>query len=266
MNRIQHCDAPQIIQTFQKSHTVAGSTRQRTSSGSLPKHGVFVPLHYEANYAYPLIVWLHSPGEDPGQLKRIMPLVSMRNYVAISPCGELISGHASNTKGCSGFGWRQNATSIESALDRVLACIDVATSRFNICESRIFLAGCDSGGTMAIRLGLLSPERFAGVVSVGGPFPNGLNPLARIESARRLPVMLGCRIYSVDYPMDQACDDLRLMHSAGMPTYVRQYNCQDELLASMFKDMNNWLMNIVTGGSKPFVVSSDQSPYDEHRN
>ena len=33
----------------------------------------FVPLHYEPNYAYPLLVWLHGPQDDQGQLKRIMP-------------------------------------------------------------------------------------------------------------------------------------------------------------------------------------------------
>ena len=43
------------------------------------------PLHYERNYAYPLVVWLHGPGDNERQLQRIMPLVSMRNFVSIGP-------------------------------------------------------------------------------------------------------------------------------------------------------------------------------------
>src|SRR5688572_27524759 len=45
----------------------------------------FTPMHYEPNYAYPLLVWLHGDHGDQQQLKRIMPLVSMRNYVAVAP-------------------------------------------------------------------------------------------------------------------------------------------------------------------------------------
>ena len=46
-------------------------------------HCLFTPLHYERNYAYPLIVWLHGPGDDERQVTRVMPLVSMRNYVGV---------------------------------------------------------------------------------------------------------------------------------------------------------------------------------------
>ena len=46
---------------------------------------LFAPLHYEPNYAYPLVIWLHGPGDDERQLLRVMPLVSMRNYVSVGP-------------------------------------------------------------------------------------------------------------------------------------------------------------------------------------
>ena len=79
MNRIQVCDA----------HPIEGSTNSESRMQQLPlvdaptkdvTHSVFVPLHYEANYSYPLLVWLHGPGDDERQLKKIMPLISMRRY------------------------------------------------------------------------------------------------------------------------------------------------------------------------------------------
>src|SRR5687768_10528752 len=48
---------------------------------------LFAPLHYESNYAYPLLVWLHGLEDDENQLKRLMPLLSMRNYVGVAPRG-----------------------------------------------------------------------------------------------------------------------------------------------------------------------------------
>src|SRR5580658_5486284 len=50
-------------------------------------HSTFAPMHYEPGYSYPLLVWLHGAGCDERQLLRIMPLVSMRNYVAVAPRG-----------------------------------------------------------------------------------------------------------------------------------------------------------------------------------
>ena len=52
-------------------------------------HCIVTPLHYERNYAYPLVVWLHGPGGDERQVTRVMPLVSSRNYAAVGPRGTI---------------------------------------------------------------------------------------------------------------------------------------------------------------------------------
>ena len=65
-------------------------------------HCIFTPVHYERNYAYPLIVWLHGPDDDEHQVTRIMPHVSIRNYVAVGPRGTLASRDVPG-----GYGWSQ---------------------------------------------------------------------------------------------------------------------------------------------------------------
>ena len=67
--------------TFEIQSGLFSTTQQDTI------HTIFAPLHYEPGYSYPLLVWLHGPGCDERQLLRIMPLVSMRNYVAVAPRG-----------------------------------------------------------------------------------------------------------------------------------------------------------------------------------
>src|SRR5262245_28959832 len=52
-------------------------------------HCIVTPLHYERNYAYPLVVWLHGAGDDERQVTNVMPLVSSRNYAAVGPRGTL---------------------------------------------------------------------------------------------------------------------------------------------------------------------------------
>ena len=111
------------------------------SAGSLDfAHTLFAPLHYSPGYAYPLIVWLHGRGGDERQLQRIMPLVSMQNYVAVAPQG---FRPADAEPSPQGYGWLQTPDQIQRAEQRVFESIELAQLKFHVATQRVFLAGFD---------------------------------------------------------------------------------------------------------------------------
>src|SRR5262249_32618545 len=142
-------------------------------------HAQFAPLHYEQNYAYPLLVWLHGGGDSEKQLRRIMPLVSMRNYVAVAPRGTLEVPHRAGSG--SGFQWSQTSQHIAQAEEGIGAAIAETCEKFNIRTDRIFIGGYESGGTMAFRIAAENPNQYAGVLSLCGPFPTQGAPLAKLN-------------------------------------------------------------------------------------
>jgi phospholipase/carboxylesterase len=224
------------------------AVRERPLVRTLPRHDLpqclLAPLHYERNYAYPLVVWLHDAGGDEKELMRIMPLVSLRNYVSLAVRG--------TSQFDRGFGWCETGDGILAAESRVAEAVGQARQRFHVHRERIFLAGCGAGGTMAMRLALRSPERYAGAASIGGSFPQGHSPLARLEQARRARLLImHCRD-SAAYPLERLCEELALFHAAGMTVTLRQYPCGDELTTQMLRDLDVWLMEQVTG-----VASTD---------
>jgi phospholipase/carboxylesterase len=205
----------------------------------------FAPVHYEPNYAYPLLVWLHGPGNDERQLVRVMPLVSMRNYVAVAPRGFRIP---SSDGASDGLGWPHDIEHVQAGEQRVWESIEAARRKFHVAAGRVFLAGFDCGGTMAFRIALNHPDRFAGVISLGGPFPSGGTPFGQWAQARRLAVLFGACCNSREYPTTQACDDLRLLHAAGIVSItLRHYACEHALVQPMLRDLNRWIMDQVTG-------------------
>lgn len=256
-----------------------GPVEVESARENLTPHCLFSPIHYEAGYAYPLIVWLHGPGDNENQLRTVLPLVSMRNHIAIGPratslesiCtdgkesvdevlgdevtdngakGELGKGKLAKGQlamgGASGpatFCWIQSREEITRAVEYVLDCIEIATNRYHIHRNRIFIAGYDCGGTMALRIALENPQIFAGAISLGGPLPRGLNLLRRINEARNLPLLIANSFDSRKYIPEQACDDLRLLHAAGFSLDLRQYPCGDELTTNMLSDMDQWILN-----------------------
>ncbi len=243
MNRIKLLDKPLHVHL---------SSTQTAKAAQLPQtlrhhvcHALFAPLHYERKYAYPLLIWLHGAGNNEQQLKKVVPCISLRNYVAIAPRGPSAAGNG-GTCGL-GYTWRQTDDDIVLSEHRVLECIELARLRFHIASDRIYLVGSDWGGTMALRIGMLNPHRFAGIASLGGAFPAGRSPLVRIKQARRVQLLIAHARKSASYSEAAVCRDLQLLHAAGMSVTLRQYPCGDELMAQMFSDVDAWVMQQVAG-------------------
>jgi len=204
-----------------------------------PPHCLLAPESYEPNYAYPLVVWLHSTGGSERELRQVMPLVSLRNYASVA-----IRGPAACQ---SGYDWPQTKDAIAAAEARVADAVTRAQSRFHIHHDRIYLAGYEAGGTMAVRLALRNPQQYAGGISLNGAFPVEHAPLARLMQVRQSRILIAHCRDSQTYTTDRVCQELALFHAAGLSVTLRQYPCEDELTTQMLSDMDAWLMEQVTG-------------------
>ena len=241
MNRIENPAKPvkAKVTSFQPTFTLQSAlfSPPRPDTSRV----MFTPMHYEPNYAYPLIVWLHGHGGNERQLPRVMPLISMRNYVAAAPRGGVTVARPLR------FTWDGRSAGMAAAAQRVFACVDAASDRFHVAAHRVFLAGLGCGGTAALRVALQYPSQFAGALSIGGPFPADGQPLASLRQARRLPLFIAQGRDSRAYPLERTCAELHLFHAAGLSVMLRQYPCGDELYTDMLHDMNAWIMEQVTG-------------------
>ncbi|MGD9645230.1 MAG: alpha/beta hydrolase [Pirellulales bacterium] len=243
MNRVQQELAPWVNEAGDEDSPVSLAVCRPLADGH--DSALFVPLHYEPNYAYPLLVWLHGPRDSQQQLMRIMPLVSMRNFVGVAPRGPL--EHRATSALATTWSWSDDEASLSTAEQRVTGAIELTRRRLNIAPRRVFLAGYSTGGTLALRLAMAHPQRFAGVISLGGRFPTGGSPLRRLGEARGVPILLACGQTSREYPQADVCSDLRLLHSGGMNVALRIYPCGDEISPLMLPDMNRWIMDLVIG-------------------
>ncbi|MDO4571322.1 MAG: hypothetical protein Q4D38_13130 [Planctomycetia bacterium] len=202
------------------------------------KTSFFLPVHYEKNYAYPLIVWLHTPGEDESQLMRVLPMISLRNYAAVAIRGAQLMFPNGALR--PGFHWA--AETYEEVLDTVLEAIDQARSRLNIASKRIYLVGSEDGGTMAQRLAFLHPHPFCGVASLDGAPPEDILLLERWRDLREVRFLYAVSRASKTCPADELCSHLGIMHSAGLDVTLRSYPTAGSLQIDMLRDVDRWIM------------------------
>jgi phospholipase/carboxylesterase len=242
---------------------------QKSEAATAHPHILFSPIHYEPSYAYPLLVWLHGRNNDENQLPKMMPHVSMRNYVAVAPKGllcceieaekpaalkksppweyfdtEPITQRAER-KPRQVFDWLGTPQGIAEAEERIFDCISIAEQHCSIASHRIFLAGFGSGGTAALRLAFSHPERFAGVASFGGALPKNERLLSQWNRKRYPSVFFGAGENSPVCSSAAVCDVLRICCTAGIDVLVREYPCGQELVPAMLQDLNRWMMEIV---------------------
>lgn len=211
----------------------------------------FLPTHYEPNYRYPLIVWLHSDGYNENQIGQVMPHISLQNYVGVG-----IRGSRSADPAGHRFDWSSQPAAVVRCEDAIWQAIDDASERYSIHPERIFIAGYGSGGTMARRVALRQPAAFAGCVSLGGRFPRGGGVLSNLVAARELKSFWAVALQSPTISQLEFDQDIALASAARLRMDVRRYTVADEMVQEVLRDVDAWIMERVTGIETLFFNSS----------
>ena len=146
--------------------------------------------------------------------------------------------------------------------------IDEVLGVLPIHPDRIFLGGFGTAGTIAQWIGLRTPSRFAGVVSINGPFPTTKRALAGWKQSRALPVLFAQGSDSRQCMDDDVIDTMRVAHAASldyrfvragdMPVCASGAAQTDTLDTEMLLAANRFMMGIVTSTDVPLMVSSDE--------
>ncbi|VTS06162.1 alpha/beta hydrolase [Tuwongella immobilis] len=223
------------------------------SRPSLPVR-TFLPVGYEPNYPYPLLVFFHGQGSNEDQILRLAPRLSRRNYICISVRGPEILGHKADGRGS--YGWGTEGQFDAETESYVLSAIEQTQRSYHIHSERIFLAGFCEGATPAYRLGLSMPDRIGGIIALNGRLPKATtsSPLFRLPEIRNLPVFLGHGIANSVVPLTHAKQDFRLLYSAGVDVTLRTYPTNHKLHTTMLGDIDQWIIDRVNAELDQLII------------
>jgi phospholipase/carboxylesterase len=200
----------------------------------------FLPTGYEPNYPYPLLVFLHGQGSSEEQILRLAPRLSRRNYISIALRGpqELDP----RPDGRRAFSWGTDGLHDAFLEEYIFRAVEQTRRLYHVHSERIYLAGICEGATLAYRLGLSYPDKFAGVISLNGAMPRRGGPLLRLPEVRQLRVFIGHGIANAVQPLSMAREDCRLLYSAGMSVEMHTYAANHRLHPDMLRDINRWII------------------------
>ena len=202
------------------------------------RRAVYVPEDYEANYAYPLIVWLHGTGGSERDLLSVMPKISTKNYFGVAFRGTLPSNDVLR----GGFRWAQSRQIFEDFKHELHETVCQLRREYHIHSERIYPVGFDDGATLALQLLLDRPEWFGGAIALGGRFPNMKHPLVRYRQLHGKRFLMGTGSRDWVCSVAEMIRASRLLHAAGMHVSTRSDHAAHEVTPNMLRHVNHWLM------------------------
>jgi phospholipase/carboxylesterase len=215
-------------------------TSEVETPGPLPVR-TFLPTGYEPNYAYPLVVFFHGHGGNEEQILRLAPRLSRRNYICIGLRGTQLLGQRND--GSLGYTWGMEGQCDAVLEDYVLRAVEQTRRNYHVHSERIYLAGICEGATLAYRLALTFPEKFAGAASLNGSLPPRGTLYLRLDEIRQLRAFVGHGIANAVVPLSTARSDARLLYTAGIDVRLHTYPTTHRLHPDMLRDVNRWIMS-----------------------
>lgn len=197
---------------------------------------VSVPQYYEPKYAYPLIVWLQPAGCRAPDLKKIMPVLSERNYLgtvsrlAFSIGNPLQTCHlGERLPGASPvpYNWAHD----------IRRDVLYVRRNYHVHSERIYLAGIGAGASAAIQMLLEKPEWFAGAIALDPDLE-----LAQV-SVRHQRDLGDKRLFTTSVMPNHELSNLeRLCFCAGVEVTHKNYPTELSLHRRVLLDVDRWLM------------------------
>jgi phospholipase/carboxylesterase len=185
--------------------------------------GIFVPDHYEPNYAYPLIVWLETAPTATGRLERRMRQISDRNYFGVSL---VIS----------------DSDQIEEQLQGSFLGL---RRKYHLNTERVYLLGCGAAGTQALSLGLSRPSWFAGVAALSSSWPQTPRLLSQYDQLRGKRVLLGMSESDAAAVLADVAYAARLLWSAGAHVTTLTVSGGCESFGPLLREIDRWAMQTI---------------------
>ena len=106
--------------------------------------------------------------------------------------------------GTQAYTWGSDGKFDAATEDYLFRAIEQTRRNYHVHSERIYLAGFCEGATLAFRVGLTFPNRFAGVISLNGTLPPSGTLFLRLPEVRTLNVFIGHGIANAVVPLASA--------------------------------------------------------------
>mgnify|MGYP006133071371 CR=1 FL=1 len=213
----------------------------------------------------PTVIAIHGHGAHSQDLLGLAPFLANGRLLMVCPEAEFML-----QPGLPSYTWfeptgtdlKRSPAEFERVAERVSEFIVKALRQYNGDPSRTVLLGFSQGGSLAYRIGLGAPERFAGVAALSTWLPEEAETAASSsEALAALPVLVQHGTNDPAIDIDRGQDSRDRLTALGVKLTYLEYEMQHQISAESLRDLSLWCEQIL---ELPSLEAPDESvPHGE---
>ena len=195
----------------------------------------------------PTVVAMHGHGAHGQDLLGLAPYLADGRVLMVCPQAEfaLQPGAPSYTWFRRDGDGQRSVEEFERVTADLRAFIETMVPRLGGDPARTVLLGFSQGGTLAYRLGLAEPRRFAGIAALSTYFPDDIAASVDREAVAQIPLLVQHGTNDQMITSDRAQASRDLLQSLGAAPDYREYPMQHEIGRQSLTDLNDWLTRVL---------------------
>ena len=193
----------------------------------------------------PTVVAIHGHGAHAQDLLGLAPLLGGGRVLMLCPQVEFPIGPGSFTWFDRPPDGSRSVEEVERVAAALRAFIKEAVPRAGGDPERMVILGFSQGGTLAYRLGLAEPRRFAGIAALSTYLPDDLVGTVDRDAIGEAPLLVqhGTSDAMIDVQRARASRDL-LTSIGAQPEYL-EYPMGHEIGRQSLTDLDGWVTRVL---------------------
>jgi phospholipase/carboxylesterase len=212
-------------------------------------HSVWNPGSDEDDALLPTVIAIHGHGAHSQDLLGLAPFLANGRLLVIAPEAEFML-----QPGMPSYTWfeptgpdlQRTPEEFERVTTRVSDFISQALARYGGDPDHTVILGFSQGGSLAYRIGLGDPARFAGVAALSTWLPDEAGNEADAGAVlAALPVLVQHGTSDPAVDIERGQDSRDRLQTLGVQLEYQEYDMQHQISAESLTDLSAWLERVL---------------------
>lgn len=205
----------------------------------------YASWHPAAAGPLPTVIALHGHGANGQDLLGLAPFLAGGRVLVLCPQAEFAIGPGSYTWFDRAPDGQRSLEEVERVAAALRAFIDEVVPGCGGDPARLALLGFSQGGTLAYRLGIAEPRRFAGVAALSTYFPDDIAAAADHDAIDGVPLLIQHGTNDPTVAVERARASRDLLETMGAHPDYREYAMRHEIGRESLRDLSEWLTRVL---------------------